>query len=374
MKRRIFNTQNLFEKRALYEQKYAQLEKQRDALDKKIRREEREARLENAVAEVKTVSKKARKYAKKQAKKAVYDAKYLYVAGGHMKNEFLGWLTIFNFHRSHNVKIERFVRYDQSDRRLYLDICERKDRNRSERAKLFVYIHGGGWIGGLPETREAYTTVLCEKTGYVVASLYYGDAPFYGHPEMIGNVFMALAWLKEHADEYNFDADSVFVGGESAGAHLASMAGAIATNPEYAKRFHLDERVKKQKISALMLNCGVYDMQKAVHTGFKNIGIYTQSYLKGTPVEECPQDLQKEISPINWVTPDFPPTFAISAENDKLAVLTFDLVKTLVEKGVQFEHYHGEGKWAVHAFAIGQFLTISKEVMARTVEFLKKYE
>lgn len=41
-----------------------------------------------------------------------------------------------------------------------------------------MYIHGGGWIGGLPETREAYTTVLCEKTGYVVASLYYGDAPF----------------------------------------------------------------------------------------------------------------------------------------------------------------------------------------------------
>lgn len=35
MKRRILTTQNFFEKRALYEQKYAQLEKRRDELDKK---------------------------------------------------------------------------------------------------------------------------------------------------------------------------------------------------------------------------------------------------------------------------------------------------------------------------------------------------
>lgn len=35
MKRRILTTQNLFEKRALYEQKYAQLEKRREELDKK---------------------------------------------------------------------------------------------------------------------------------------------------------------------------------------------------------------------------------------------------------------------------------------------------------------------------------------------------
>ena len=152
------------------------------------------------------------------------------------------------------------------------------------------------------------------------------------------------------------------------------MAGAISTNPEYAAHFDLDERSKDQKISALMLNCGVYDFPKAVHTGFKNIGIYTQSYCKGTPVEECSEQLQKEVSPINWVTENFPPTFAISAENDKLAVLTFDLVKKFQQLGVAYEHYHGEGKWAVHAFAVAQFLKISKEAMKRTIAFLNYFE
>ncbi len=374
MKRRIFTTLDNLAKRDIFDAKYAQLEKRRENLDKQIRREEREAKIVLAKENVVEFTAKAKKYAKKQAKKAAYDAKYLYVAGGHAKNEFLGWLTIFSFHRSHKVKTTRFVRYDDDDKRLYLDFYERKDRDRNKKARVFVYIHGGGWIGGLPETREAYTTKLCEKTGYFVASLYYGEAPFYGHPEMIQNVYKAFAWLKEHADEYNIDMDRIFVGGESAGAHLSSMAGAISTNPEYAAHFDLDERSKNQRISALMLNCGVYDFPKAVHTGFKNIGIYTQSYCKGTPVEECSEELQKEISPINWVTKDFPPTFAISAENDKLAVLTFDLVKKLQDLGVSYEHYHGEGKWAVHAFPVAQFLTISQEAMKRTIAFLNYFE
>ena len=212
MKRRIFTTLDNLAKRDIFDAKYAQLEKRRENLDKQIRREEREAKIVLAKENVVEFTAKAKKYAKKQAKKAAYDAKYLYVAGGHAKNEFLGWLTIFSFHRSHKVKTTRFVRYDDDDKRLYLDFYERKDRDRNKKARVFVYIHGGGWIGGLPETREAYTTKLCEKTGYFVASLYYGEAPFYGHPEMIQNVYKAFAWLKEHADEYNIDMDRIFVG------------------------------------------------------------------------------------------------------------------------------------------------------------------
>lgn len=373
MKRRIFSL-NTLEKRLQFDAKYAQLERRRDELDKRLRIEERDAKIAQAKDSARELSARARRFAKKQAKRAVYDAKYLYVRGGHAKNELLGWLTVFSFHRSHRVKVTRFLRYDDSDKRLYLDIYEPKGRDRSQRAKVFVYIHGGGWIGGLPETREAYTTRLCEKTGYFVASLYYGDAPFYGHGEMIKNVYKAFAWLGEHSEQYNIDMSSIFVGGESAGAHLSAMAGAISTNPDYAEHFELDARSRGQKISALMLNCGVYDMQKAVHTGFKNIGIYTQAYLKGTAVEECSEELKKEISPINWVSESFPASFVISAENDKLAVLSFDLVSRLYEKQVEFVHYHGEGRWAVHAFAIAQFLRISREALYKTVDFLKEHE
>ena len=354
------------EKRSLFDFKHIQLELRRKELENRIAREEFEAKLE-------ATTRKMVKKAKKAAKKAAFDVKYVYVAGGHAKNELLGFLTIFNLNRSPKVRTTRFIRYDENDKRMYLNIYERKDRDRSQKAKVFVYIHGGGWIGGYPGTREGFTTKVAEK-GYFVVSIYYGEAPMYSHPKMIENVYKAFAWLRVHAEEYNLDVDEIYVGGESAGAHLSAMAGAIATNPEYNALFDLDETSRHQKIAGLVLNCGVYDMLKATTTGFKNIGIYTQSYCGGTEVKDLTEDLQRQISPIYWVTKDFPPTFAISGENDKLAILTFDFVKALYENGVYIDHYHAEGKYAVHAFAVIQALKITKIAMQGIYEFLNNLD
>ena len=74
------------------------------------------------------------------------------------------------------------------------------------------------------------------------------------------------------------------------------------------------------------------------------------------------------------MTKDFPPTFAISGENDKLAILTFDFVKALYENGVYIDHYHAEGKYAVHAFAVIQALKITKIAMQGIYEFLNKLD
>ncbi len=372
-KQKLLKPIPLEDRKRLFDIKHIQLEQRRASLASKIKQEEMQAKFLLAGESVREISSKAKKKAKRLLKKAAYDAKYAYVAGGHAKNEFLGWLTIFSFHRSRKVKTARFIHYDEKDKRLYLDTYCRKDIDKTKKSKVFVYIHGGGWIGGLPETREAYTTRLAEM-GYFVASICYGDAPFFSHPRMIENVYKAFAWLIGHADELNIDMSGIFVGGESAGAHLSAMAGAISTNAEYNALFDLDERSRHIRIDGLMLNCGVFDMEKAVTTGFHNIEIYTQSYLGGVPITECDEKLKKQISPIYWITEKFPSTFAISAENDKLAVLTFDLVEKLYENGIEFEHYHGEGKWAVHAFPIAQFLKISKDVMALTKEFFEKLQ
>ena len=74
------------------------------------------------------------------------------------------------------------------------------------------------------------------------------------------------------------------------------------------------------------------------------------------------------------MTDKFPPTFAISGENDKLAVLTFDFVKELYDKGVYVDHYHAQGKYAVHAFAIIQSLRITKIAMQGIYEFLNSLD
>jgi len=326
--------------------------------------------LEKFEAELEANTKKAKRRVKKMAKKAVYDMKYLYVFSGHFKNEVLGSLTIFNANRAKDIDITRFVRYAKDDHKMYLDIYQKKDRDMSKKAKVFVYIHGGGWIGGFPAAREGYTTQMAEN-GYFVISLYYGEAPEYAHPKMIQNIYKAFAWLKENEEKYNIDTEEIFIGGESAGAHLSAMAGAISTNEEYKAHFDLPEISKDQKIAGLVLICGVYDLEKLATIDFKNVGVYTQSYCGGEEVKNLADNIKKEISPIYWVNKDFPPTYAISGANDKLAVLTFDFVEKLFELGVNVEHYHGKGKWAVHAYAVSMALRISREAFINTIKFLK---
>ena len=360
----------LEERKRLFDVKHLQLEMRRQALLKTIKKyEARQAEIE-AKAKRGEMTAKLKKEAKQIAKKLVYYTKYIYVYSGHKKNEALGFVTVFNLGRSFKVRTIRGLHYDKA-RELYLNIYQRKDRDMSKKAKVFVYIHGGGWIGGIPATREAFTTKIAEA-GYFVASISYGDAPKYAHPVITQNIFKAIGWLKDHAEEYNIDMDEIVVGGESAGAHLSAMTAAILTNPEYAKRFKLDERACNQKIKGLVLNCGVYDIEKTVASGFRNVDVYTQSYCGGTAVCDLDEDMKKEISPIYFVTENFPPTFAISAENDKVAVLTFDLVKKLYDLGVYVEQYHGEGRWAVHAFAVSQGFKISKEAMSGALRFMSK--
>lgn len=346
--------------------KHSELESRRENLNETIRLNREEV---NRLLRQKSAA--AKNKAKKLRKKIAFAVKYGYVHGGHVKNEILGMLTFYNAGRSFAVTAKRHIRYDPSDPKLYLNMYFPRRKSGEGKNRLFVYIHGGGWIGGWPEAREAFTTRIA-AAGYAVASLYYGNAPAYAHPKMILNVYKALAFLKENAARYGFDAEKIFVGGESAGAHLAAMAGCISSNPEYKARFALDPISRDTGIAGLVLNCGVYDMEKALSTGFRNVGVYTQAYCGGIKVTDTPETFRREISPIYWVTENFPPTFAISAENDKLAVLSFDFVAKLFDKGVYVEHFHATGKTAVHAFAVSQAFAISREAMREIRLFLKK--
>ncbi|MBQ7159041.1 MAG: alpha/beta hydrolase [Treponema sp.] len=55
------------------------------------------------------------------------------------------------------------------------------------------------------------------------------------HPEMLEDIQMAIAYIREHADEYNIDKEKIGAIGYSAGGHLVTMAGAFGTTNELEK-------------------------------------------------------------------------------------------------------------------------------------------
>jgi acetyl esterase/lipase len=95
-------------------------------------------------------------------------------------------------------------------------------------APVILFVHGGGWRQGskavlCPTISEAESFDRIVATGFAIVSVDYrlsGEAHF---PAQVDDVRMALAWVREHADEHHLDASKIILWGESAGATIATL-------------------------------------------------------------------------------------------------------------------------------------------------------
>ena len=97
-----------------------------------------------------------------------------------------------------------------------------------EKSPLIVAFYGGGWISG-DKTQIAYifAPIITEllENGYTVAMPQYRYAEESSYfPAQIDDCEEAIEYLKNYAEKYNIDADSIGVMGYSAGAQLAMLA------------------------------------------------------------------------------------------------------------------------------------------------------
>ncbi|MDH3581918.1 MAG: alpha/beta hydrolase [Hyphomicrobiales bacterium] len=102
--------------------------------------------------------------------------------------------------------------------RMKLDCFPASDSN----SPLFAFIHGGYW-----KTREKESfAVFAEGPrahGISFASIGYTLAPEARLRTIVEEIRQALTFLAGHADDLGFDPTRIFVGGWSAGGHLATM-------------------------------------------------------------------------------------------------------------------------------------------------------
>ena len=89
---------------------------------------------------------------------------------------------------------------------------------------LLVYLHGGGWVIGSPETHAKLCAELAEGAGVVVVSVHYRLAPEHVPPASLDDCVAAIRWSVEHAAELNADGSRFAVGGDSAGGNLAAAS------------------------------------------------------------------------------------------------------------------------------------------------------
>ena len=77
---------------------------------------------------------------------------------------------------------------------------------------LLVFLHGGGWVIGSPNTHAGLCAELAQGSGSVVLSVDYRLAPENPAPAALDDCVAAIRWAVEHASELGADATRFAVG------------------------------------------------------------------------------------------------------------------------------------------------------------------
>ncbi len=92
-----------------------------------------------------------------------------------------------------------------------------------------VYVHGGGWVVGTLDTYDGVCRALARRSGSTVVSAAYDLAPEARHPHQVEQVRAVLAGVLAPGPD-----GPVAAAGDSAGAHLVTLAAALAPRPPLA--------------------------------------------------------------------------------------------------------------------------------------------
>ncbi|MGW9687109.1 alpha/beta hydrolase [Flagellimonas sp. 2504JD1-5] len=182
-----------------------------------------------------------------------------------------------------------------------------------ENPPMLLWIHGGAWAFG----GRKFETDLARKfasEGVAVAAISYRLSPGtwrdpdfkdgIQHPEHIKDVARAFAWLYDHAEEYCYDQNSIFVSGYSAGGHLAAL---LSMDPSYLSEVGRSVREVRGAIPI----AGAYD-----------IAAYHESHLRYNGKEMAEKHVQavfgkteahfKKASPTTYIENQWVPMLVIS--------------------------------------------------------------
>jgi acetyl esterase/lipase len=232
----------------------------------------------------------------------------------------------------------------------------------------FIYLYGSAWyiLDKDLGTRPLFRHLAAQ--GHVVMDVAYRLYPETDIPGMVGDVKRAVAWLKQHAAEYNVRPDRIVLGGGSAGAHLALLAGYASRHSDLtpseladadlnvrgvvslygqadlaAHYFHTDQQLSTKPddpkpdwdappppwmVSVFGTDAGRLGLQKMMVAG-------RCDWLVGGTPDEVPERYATQ-SPISHVHSECPPTLLIHGTHDMMAPFTSmqNLYQKLLDAGV----------------------------------------
>lgn len=180
-------------------------------------------------------------------------------------------------------------------------------RDVSTPTPTLVYIHGGGWIFGAKEGAVYQFLPFLEK-GWRVVNVEYRMAGNSLAPGAVEDARCALRWVFRNAKQWNFDTSKIVLTGQSAGGHLALMAGMLPQGTALDNRCYGDEDLKP---AAIINWYGITDVNDLIKGA--NLKNYAVMWMGSQPNQA---EIAKSVSPLTYVRANLPPILTIHGDKD----------------------------------------------------------
>jgi acetyl esterase/lipase len=246
-------------------------------------------------------------------------------------------------------------------------------------APAVVWIHGGGWAGGVKtENRAKNICATLAAAGYVAISVEYklGDGAW---PTNLHDCKNGVRFLRANAAKYGIDPARIAVAGGSAGGHLALMVGFTGDDPAF------------EPTGAATPYPGVSSRVRAVIDmyGIANLltrqevtaaGVPTGKFRAAGPVKvfgtaDPAAAVYRAASPVTHITKNSPPVLILHGQIDTTVDRdqSHELVGVLKKHGVAHELVMIEGAGHTFDFETWNKKPLSRDLRPVALAFLAKH-
>lgn len=192
-----------------------------------------------------------------------------------------------------------------------------------------IWIHGGGWTGGVKESAGGIPAYL--QMGMNVVNVEYRLARVAHAPAAVEDCRCALRWIVQHAKEYGIDTNRLVVSGSSAGGHLALMTGMLPASAGLDRQCPGPDNLK---VAAIVNWYGISDVNELLDG--PNMKGYAVTWLGSAPDRD---HVATRVSPLTYVRAGVPPVLTIHGDADPTVPYSQSvrLQKALADAGVPNE-------------------------------------
>lgn len=227
-----------------------------------------------------------------------------------------------------------------------------------------VLVVSGGWYSAHDSIRPEFCSPVLDR-GYTVFAVVHGSQPKYAIPEILADMHRAVRYIRHHAKDYGVDPQRLGIMGASAGGHLSLMQGTAGMAGDAAAPDPVEG--ESSRVQAVACFFPPTDFLNFGKPGEVSLGRGKLKTFRGAfdfekwdepthrlaEIEDEAEILEigKQISPINHVSADDPPTLIIHGDADELVPIQQAqiMVERLKAAGVEAELITKAG--AAHGWA-----------------------